>query len=263
MSGRNRSALLLAGVAAGLSGGLFGVGGGIVLVPLLTAFFGLSQHRAHGTSLATIGATAAASLFVYGAHSNVIWGTAALVAVASVITARVGARWATRVSTHVLRRAFAILLVVVAVRLLWKAPAATGSPFESLPVAVGFDLLLGAAVGLISGFLGVGGGGVAVPAFALVLGMSQQAAQGTSLAVVLVTAPAGALEHHRHGNVALPMVLWLALGAALGGPASSWVAQILPHEILARVFAVFLLLTGVQLWIRSRAARRAPTAPGK
>ena len=251
MAAREHATALLVGVAAGLAGGLFGVGGGIVLVPLLTGVFHLGQHQAHGTSLAAIGATAIAALFVYGSHGNVAWGTAALVGVASMLSARYGARLAARTSPRSLRRAFAAFLVLVALRLLWKAPAAAGPPFHGLPLTVGFDLLLGAAVGVLAGFMGVGGGILAVPAFALVLGMSQQAAQGTSLAVILLTAPAGAWEHHRHGNVALRLVPWLALGAVAGGPAASWLAQRLPQAVLARGFAVFLLANVVHLWMRA------------
>ena len=251
MSAREFAAAALAGAVAGFAGGLFGVGGGIVLIPLLTGFFHLTQHQAHGTSLAAIGATAIASLFVYAAHGNVAWGTAALVGVASVLTARFGARWAARTSSRDLRRAFAFFLLLVALRLLWKAPAAAGSPFASAPLAVGFDLLLGAAIGVLAGFMGVGGGILAVPAFTLVLGMAQQAAQGTSLAVILVTAPAGAIEHHRHGNVALRLVPGLALGAAAGAPLASLLAHRMPQGILARAFALFLLVSAVQLWLRA------------
>ena len=261
MATREHVTALLVGVAAGLAGGLFGVGGGIVLVPLLTGVLCLSQHQAHGTSLAAIGATALASLLVYGAHGHVAWGTAALVGGASVLTARYGARLAARTPTRALRRAFALLLVLVALRLLWKAPAAAGSPFHGVALTVGFDLLLGATVGVLAGFMGVGGGIIAVPAFALVLGMSQQAAQGTSLAVILVAAPAGAFEHHRHGNVALRLVPWLALGAAAGGPAASWLAQWLPQAVLARAFAVFLLANVVHLWMKSGAGGKAQ--PGR
>jgi uncharacterized protein len=188
---------------------------------------------------------------VYGLHGNVAWGTALLVGAASVFTARYGARLAARTSTRNLRRAFALLLLLVALRLLWRAPAATGSPFHGMALAVAFDLLLGAVIGVLAGFMGVGGGLLAVPAFALVLGMSQQAAQGTSLAVILLAAPAGAIEHHRHGNVALRLVPWLALGAAAGGPTASWLAQWLPQSVLARAFAVFLLANVVHLWMKS------------
>src|SRR4029450_9608963 len=91
---------LLAGAVAGVAGGLFGVGGGIAMIPLLTGFFGLTQHQAHGTSLAVMGATALAAIVVYGAHSQVAWPIALLVAIGSVITARYGARWATRTSSR-------------------------------------------------------------------------------------------------------------------------------------------------------------------
>jgi uncharacterized membrane protein YfcA len=255
MAARELVLALLAGVAAGLAGGLFGVGGGVVLVPLLTLAFRLTQHQAHGTSLAAIGATAIASVVIYGMHANVAWGTAALVAVASVTTARYGARLAARTSARNLKRAFALMLLVVAVRLLWKAPAAAGSPFHSVPLGIVFDLVLGAAVGVLAGYMGIGGGILAVPAFTLVLGMSQQAAQGTSLAVILVTAPAGALEHHRHGNLVLRLVPWLGVGAAAGGLLASHVVQGLPQSLLARGFALFLLANVIQLWIRSGSGR--------
>jgi uncharacterized membrane protein YfcA len=69
--------------------------------------------------------------------------------------------------------------------------------------------------------------------------------------VILVTAPAGAIEHARHGNLVVRMVPALALGAALGGPLASWFAQGLPHEVLVRCFAVFLLVNAVVSWIRA------------
>jgi len=249
MSARDHARGLAAGLAAGTAGGLFGVGGGIILVPMLTAFFGLTQHQAHGTSLAVIGATALAALAVYGAHSNVAWTTAAMVAVGSLFSARLGARWASRVSIHGLKRAYAAFLVLVALRLLWETPAINARPVLMGASGVVFSLVLGLATGTLAGFMGVGGGLFVVPACTLVFGMTQQAAQGTSLAVILVTAPAAALEHARHGNVVWRVVPMLALGAAVGSPLASAAAQVLPHSLLVRSFAVFLAVTGVHTWI--------------
>lgn len=95
----------LAGFVAGLAGGLFGVGGGILLVPLLTGWFACTQHQAHGTSLAAIGATAIAGLAVYAAHGQVAWVTGAIMAVTSMLCARLGARLAARTSRAALARA--------------------------------------------------------------------------------------------------------------------------------------------------------------
>jgi uncharacterized membrane protein YfcA len=243
---------LLAGLLAGIAGGLFGVGGGIVLIPLLTGWFRTSQHQAHGTSLAAIGATALASIVIYGAHSHVAWGTALAVGLASAFSARLGARAAARTSARGLTAAFAILLVVVALRLLWSPPVPAAPAARAIPWEIALDLLVGLAVGLLAGFMGVGGGLLAVPAFTLLMGMPQQLAQGTSLAVILITAPAGAIEHARHGNLVWRLVPMLAVGASLGAIAASWWVQSLPHALLARAFAVFLLATaaatGLKAW---------------
>jgi uncharacterized membrane protein YfcA len=245
-------AALLAGFVGGLAGGLFGVGGGIVLVPMLTAFFGLTQHRAHGTSLGAIGATAVAGLVVYGSHGNVAWIPAAVMCVTSVLTARVGAALADKTSRRGLMLAFGLFLLVVAARILWKAPVGTtAQPLQGAGGAVA-SLALGAVVGLFSGYLGVGGGMIAVPALTLLFGMTQQKAQGTSLALILVTAPFGALEHDRRGNVARNLLPGLAVGALLGSPASSMLAQRLPQVPLARAFAVFLILNAIRIFVSLR-----------
>jgi uncharacterized membrane protein YfcA len=246
---------LLAGLVAGLAGGLFGVGGGIVLIPLLTGWLRASQHQAHGTSLAAIGATAVAGLAVYGAHARVDWRTALAVGIASVFAARIGARAAARTSPRGLTLAFAVFLLLVAVRLLWQPSPAASPVARGLPVSLAIDLGIGLAVGLLSGFLGVGGGILAVPAFTFLLGMPQQLAQGTSLAVILVTAPAGAIEHARHGNLLWRLVPALAAGAAIGAVAAAWWVQGLPSTLLARGFALFLLANAVATGLRAARAQ--------
>ena len=222
-----------------------------MLIPILTGFFRVTQHQAHGTSLAVIGATALMSVIVYAIHGNVAYWTAAFVAVASMFTARIGARLAAKQSPRQLARAFSIFIFLVGIRLLWRVPEPTVAVFHSGPAALWFDLVLGGIVGLIAGFMGVGGGILTVPVFTLGLGMSQQLAQGTSLAIILVAAPAGAIEHARHGNVMRKLVPWLAMGAAVGGPVAAWLVQELPQAVLSRSFALFLLANAINTWIRA------------
>jgi hypothetical protein len=107
--------------------------------------------------------------------------------------------------------------------------------------------------------MGVGGGIIAVPALTLLFGMPQQTAQGTSLAIILVTAPFGALEHDRHGNVARPLLPGLAIGALVGAPLASLVAQRLPQAALARGFALFLIANGLRMLWAGRRAKPAPS----
>jgi hypothetical protein len=249
MTSRDVGRALLAGLVAGIAGGTFGVGGGIVLIPMLTVFFALSQHQAHGTSLGVIGIAALASLSIYAWRGQVDWLAAALIAPASILTARLGARAAARTSPRGLKRAFALFLMLVAARLLWEAPAAlpaSGSPLAWQNLA--FDLALGATTGLLAGYMGVGGGVILVPALVLMRAFEQHLAQGTSLAVILVTAPVGMIEHARHGNVAARWIPPLAAGAALGGPLGAAVAHALSHPVLARGFAAFLLINAIGMW---------------
>ncbi len=258
MCSRTGWAAAAAGFVAGLAGGLFGVGGGILLVPLLTAFFSLTQHQAHGTSLGAIGATAIAGLVVYGLNGNVAWLPAALLAVGSLPAARWGAQLAVRTRHDRLRLAFAAFLLVVAARILWRVPI--GTPDHALTGVAGAlaGLAAGVGVGLLSGFMGVGGGILAVPSLTLFFGMPQHLAQGTSLAVILVTAPIAALEHHRHGNVVPRLLPGLALGSIAGAPLAAYLAQGLPQETLARGFALFLVANAARMGWTSFARRRAP-----
>jgi uncharacterized membrane protein YfcA len=264
MTSRDRLRGLIAGLGAGAASGLFGVGGGLVLVPALSVIFGCTQHQAVGTSLAIIGATALTALVVYGAHANVVWIAAVPMALGSAATASLGAKLATRVPAARLRQMFAAFLVLVALRLLWQPPAVAETiAWSGVTGVVGF-LLLGLAAGVLAGFMGVGGGIVVVPVLTLVFGMSQQQAQGTSLAVMLVTAPAAAFEHSRSGNVVWRLVPVLAIGTVLGSPLAAWAAQDLPHAWLTRGFALFLLATAIHTWIRSSpgesTAKRGPNA---
>ena len=252
MTAGDRLRGVAAGLVAGFAGGLFGVGGGVLLVPVLTGVFGLTQHQAHGTSLAVLAATALPAVVVYALHGHVAWLTAAVVGVASLATAPLGARLASRLSGRALRRAFAVFLVLVAVRLLWRVPEDGPIPSVSGWVGVAFGLVVGAAIGVLAGLMGVGGGILAVPAFALGLGMPQHAAQGTSLAVILVTGPAGALAHARRGNFVGRVVPPLAIGAAIGAPLASWLAGGLRNDLLVRIFALFLLANAVHGWLRTR-----------
>lgn len=107
------------GLAAGLTGGLFGVGGGIVIVPGLVLWFGLSQHKAHGTSVAAIVATAGAALVPFAAAGEVDWPAAVALFAGAGLGAFVGARVMPRVSSLWLSRGFFVLLVVAAVRMFF------------------------------------------------------------------------------------------------------------------------------------------------
>jgi len=243
VTGRERLLAIVGGVTAGFFGGLFGVGGGLVLIPLLTATLHFTQHEAHATSLAVIVFTAIAAGTVYALHGNVSWSTGIIAGVASMLTAPLGARLVYKLSSRALRRAFAVFMLLLALRLLWQPPHPTSEIVGFTRIAL--VVVVGAVTGVVSGFMGIGGGTIMVPAFTLVLGFTQQLAQGTSLLAIVGAATAGSWQHRKKGTVRAAFVPWIALGSVVAGPAVSVVVQQLPHDVLVRGFALFLIANGV------------------
>ena len=111
-------------------------------------------------------------------------------------------------------------------------------------------LLLGVAAGSLSGLVGIGGGIVIVPALMLGLGLSQHAAQGTSLAVLSMPVVAlGAYQYYLkdHSNINLPVALLIAVGFVVGGMMGGKLANILPAVTVQKIFAGLLIVVGVKL----------------
>lgn len=113
--------LLAIGLAAGVCAGMFGIGGGLIIVPALVLFYGLSQHSAVGTSLgALLLPVGALSAWVYWKNGNLNVGYAALIALGLFLGAYVGARLVQPVSDLMLRRMFAGFLIIVSIRMFWE-----------------------------------------------------------------------------------------------------------------------------------------------
>ncbi|MDZ7374188.1 MAG: sulfite exporter TauE/SafE family protein [candidate division KSB1 bacterium] len=109
-------------------------------------------------------------------------------------------------------------------------------------------LAIGVAGGIVSGFFGVGGAVVIVPALVFLLGMEQHRAQGTSLAALLLPVGfLGFLEYYRRGNADLRLGMAIAVGLFLGAFAGGYLAQLLPSLAMRKAFGVFLILVGVRL----------------
>ncbi len=111
-------AFIALGLVTGLIASTLGVGGGIIFVPSLVVFFGFSQHIAQGTSLAIIVPTAVVGTVLHAKKGRVEWRVALLVAVGGVVGGLVGSRLALSLDADLLRRLFAALLVLIAVRML-------------------------------------------------------------------------------------------------------------------------------------------------
>lgn len=254
----------LLGVAAGFVGGLFGVGGGLLMVPGLVLVLGFAQSRAHATSVTAIVAAATASVIPLALEQRVDWDTAALLLAGSLAGAAIGARLIDHIPEAWLAGSFAALVVAAAVRMAidtgtdsTAAATATAGFDVGLPGAFGLAAI-GLAAGALAALLGIGGGIIMVPALVTLFSFDQHVAQGTSLAVIVPTAVVAAVVHIRAGRVDLQAAVALGAGGLAGGLVGATTALSLEGVVLARLFAVLLALVAVRMLRRTmRAAGRA------
>lgn len=247
----------LVGVVGGLLSGMFGVGGGIVMVPLLILLAGMDQRRASATSLAAIVPTAVAGSITYSVNGQVDLVAAALVAIGGIVGGWLGAKLLARLPLEWLRWLFIALLVVVAIRLAVAAPDRAADP---VPLEVGPALgliALGLVVGIASGLFGVGGGLIMVPAFMTLFGLGDLIARGTSLVAMIPTAVSGTLTNMRSGLVDLRAALIAGIAATLAAIPGVALAFLVPPDLGGWLFAALLVVAAVQLAVRAIRAQRS------
>ena len=179
--------ILSAGI--GLSLGLIGGGGSIITVPVLVYVLGVPAHRAIGMSLAVVGSTALVGALLHHRKGAVVWRTASVFAASGIASAYLGSKLTRLVAAPVLLLLFGILMLVVAAVMLMRKHPTEDEPqhVPSLPR----EILAGLGVGFLTGFLGVGGGFLIVPALVLFGGLAMKDAIGTSLFVIAVNCASG------------------------------------------------------------------------
>ncbi len=241
---RTHALPFLFGLMAGALGGLMGVGGGILLVPLLVHTLRIGQHEAQGTSLAFVTVTAVVAALLYFRQGNLDIPLALYLSLGAVPGVLLGAALARKLTARRLRRAFGVLMFLTAIRILVAAPAHAGPP-ESWHPAV--NVALGGLVGVLSGLVGIGGGTILVPILVLGEGYAQHLAQGVSLLMILPTGIVGAWSHARHGHVVRSILPGLMAGGALGALCGALLAHRIEAGALSRLFAVFLLPVAAQM----------------
>lgn len=232
-----------AGLLGGALSGLFGIGGGIVLVPLLGLILRIPQHEAQGLSLAALvlpnSLPAVLAYRRQGVH--VPWRWIPVMALGFLGGILVGALAANRLSDPVLRIGFAGFMLAMAVRLYRTRPPQAAEEREAEPAAWRF-LLVGLAGGLASGLLGIGGGLVMIPLMVAWLGLGQRRAQLASLSLMLLPLGLpGVWVYVSHGRPLPWMVLGgVVLGFLAGGALGARGAARVRETHLAKAFAVFL-----------------------
>jgi uncharacterized membrane protein YfcA len=257
----SRRTIIGAGAIGALAGGLsglFGVGGGILIVPGLVLLLGMPQRRAHATSLAAIVPIAAAGAAGYALEGAVDWGAAGLLIVGGAAGAVLGTHALRRIPEGRLRVIYALFLLAAAAALPLGVRAGDGA--VSIDLAAGVLLVgLGVVAGTMAGLLGVGGGIVMVPGLVLLASVTQVVAKGTSLVVIIPTALVGSVRNVRRGDVDLPAAA--TVGAA--GVVTSFLASLLSLRLDPVLSAVLFGVLMVAMAVRLLLAARGRPVPGE
>lgn len=243
--------LLLLGLFAGFCSAALGIGGGVVIVPALVIFFGYRIKRAIGTSLATIVPTSYVAIVshYFIDSANIRLSVAGVIILGSLVGASFGAKLANRLSSELLRKLFALLLVFTGLKLSGIINIPTHAVTQGASLAL---ILLGLVAGSASALFGIGGGVIMVPVLALFFGLTIHEAVATSLVVILPTTFMGAMFHRKFDNVDVAALKYLLPTAFIGAVLGALFANSMPAPALKLVFGIFLLLCSVRIFLQKK-----------
>lgn len=254
---------LLTGAAAGFFAGLLGVGGGVVVVPVLTVIFTWQGfpgrevlHLALGTAMATILFTSLSSLRAHHAHRAVLWPVMRRLTPGILLGTLLGAQLAARISSRALAIFYVAFMLFIALQMFANLRP---TPSRSLPGRAGLSLA-GSLIGAIASLAAMGGGALTVP-YLIWCNVRPHQAIGTSAAVGLPIAIGGTLGYvwngWGHGElpagslgfVYLPALVVILLASVVVAPLGARLAHRLPVVVLKRIFAgLLLVLSAKMLW---------------
>ena len=260
------------GVLIGLCLGALGGGGSILTVPVLVSLLHVGPQSATSASLIIVGITSVIAAVAHARGGRVRWKAAAVFGVIGSVTAFGGSILNRAVDPQVLLIAFSALMVVAGVAMLRRtrkcadaepdegstsdakpvdsvahSPVAVAIPIESRVTTAQVGKLVSAAlvVGLLTGFLGVGGGFLIVPALVLVLGYSMPVAVGTSLVIIAITSAGAFVERLGSASIPWQIVIPFTLAAVAGSFAGTAASDRISGNALTRSFAILLLVIAV------------------
>ena len=252
--------MLVGGVAAGVFGSLLGLGGGLLIVPLLSIGFGLPLREAVGVSLVCVIVTSSASAGIFLQRRQADLRLGMVLELFTAMGAIAGGLVAFLIDERVIAALFAGLLVYVALTMARArsseettgadAERPAGPPYRRLPAAVAGSV----GAGVFSALLGVGGGTVKVPVMHLVMGIPLRVATATSNLMIGITASASAIVYVLRGGIDVYTVGPTAVGVFIGATIGSRFGGRVHDRVLRLLFVGVLAFTAFEM------ARRAFSA---
>ncbi|MFF4697923.1 sulfite exporter TauE/SafE family protein [Streptomyces chattanoogensis] len=243
------AAALPCGLLVGVLLGALGGGGSILAVPALVYLLGQSPHEATAGALIVVAVGAVTGLACHARAGRVRWAAGAVFGALGTAGSYLGTRWSATLDPTVLMTAFAGLMLTVAGALVLRGrrapaerPQTKGARRHPARIAA-----TASAVGLLTGFFGVGGGFVVVPALTLVLGLEMPVAIGTSLLVILINSATALATRAGTGGLDWPLLAGFAACAAAGSYLGNRLTTRLPAAALANAFAALVTVVAVTM----------------
>lgn len=229
---------LLLGFGIGASLGLLGGGGSILTVPALVYLVGQPAQLAVTTSLAIVGANSALGAFFHRTQGTVNWRVALMFGGIGMAISYLAAGLSKQLSPNVLMVAFAVLMLVIGLMLLFRRQKQWTGEYH---FNVWKIVVSGAIVGLLTGLLGVGGGFLIVPALVMLVGLPMHEAVGTSLLIIAMNSVAGFTGHLSGTVIDLQTIIVFISAGLVGTFFGARLGKYLDAKLLSRIFAVFVI----------------------
>lgn len=229
---------MVLGALIGLVLGALGGGGSILTIPILVYFLGMPTHVAVTASLIIVGMNALVGMVFHYRTGHVRIKRSLLFGLYGLLASYLGARLSSLLPGSILLMLFGLLMLVIALTMLRPKKQVQETTYQ----AWWMILLGGLGVGFLTGFLGVGGGFLIVPALVLFLGMDMQDAVGSSLVVIAINSASGLLGHLNSGPLPWVEIMLFTLAGLLGLVVGTRLTKRLPAQRLSQLFAAFVLL---------------------
>lgn len=260
-SARSIIVLIVVGMLVGVLSGMFGIGGGTVIVPALV-WLGLSQRNAAATSTLAIVPTSISGVVSYATGGHVDWLAAVLLFCGMFVGGQIGSWLLSRLPELVLRWIFVAFLVFVVINQVSFVPSRDHQIVMTVVTGVCLALL-GVVIGMLAGLLGIGGGALAVPALSILFGASDLIARGTSLLAMFPNSITTSVANMKRNLVHVKAALIIGLVAAVTAPLGTWIAGEVSPRVGAIMFACYLCVLLVRsVFVAVKATRAARVARG-
>lgn len=260
-SARSIIVLIVVGMLVGVLSGMFGIGGGTVIVPALV-WLGLSQRNAAATSTLAIVPTSISGVVSYATGGHVDWLAAVLLFCGMFVGGQIGSWLLSRLPELVLRWIFVAFLVFVVINQVSFVPSRDHQ--IAMSVTTGICLaLLGVIIGTLAGLLGIGGGALAVPSLSMLFGASDLVARGTSLLAMFPNSITTSAANLKRRLAHVKTALIIGVTAAATAPLGTWIAGEVSPRVGAIMFACYLCVLLVRsVFVAVKATRAARVARG-